>query len=78
MPHSIIDDEISDPTFGVPPIKDMVKQQGQLIEHFQNRWKKEYLTFLRKYNTTGTNKQQRFELEMWLLFMMTSQKTNWK
>ena len=58
MPHSITDDKISDPTFGVPPIKDM-KHQGQLIEHFQNRWKKEYLRSLHEcHKTPGMNKQQ--------------------
>ena len=59
MPHTISNDEISDPTFGVPPIKDIAKRQGQLIQHFQTRWKKEYLTSLREYHkNSGATKQQ--------------------
>jgi len=77
MPHSITDDKISDPTFGVPPIKDM-KHQGQLIEHFQNRWKKEYLRSLHEcHKTPGMNKQQ-----IWIgdvaIIHDDIPRTNWK
>ena len=59
LPHMIMDDEISDSTFGVPPLKEIAKRQSQLIQHFQSRWKKEYLTSLRKYHkASGTTKQQ--------------------
>ena len=58
MPQTITSDEISDPTFGVPPIGDMAKRQSQLIQHFEARWTKEYLTSLHEYHkTTGTTKQ---------------------
>ena len=36
MPHMNTDDEISDSTFGVPPIKEIAKRQGQLIQRFQS------------------------------------------
>ena len=55
----IMDDEISDPTFGVLPLKEIAKRQSQLIRHFQSRWKKEYLTSLHEYHkASGTSKQQ--------------------
>ena len=36
----------------------MIDRQGVLLQHFQSRWKKEYLTALREFHrTTGTNEQ---------------------
>ena len=59
MPHAITEDEISDPTFGGPPIKEMAKHQSQMIQHFESRWRKEYLTSLCEYHKAfGTTKQQ--------------------
>ena len=78
MPHMITNDEISDPTFGVPPIKDKVKHQSQLIQHFQTRWKKEYLTSLREFHkASGTTKQQ-IQIGDVVIVHDDIPKTNWK
>jgi len=59
MPQAITNDEISDPIFGVPPIRQMAKHQRQLIQHIEARWTREYLTSLHEcHKTTGTTKQQ--------------------
>jgi len=59
MPQAITNDDKSDPTFEVPPIRQMAKHQNQLIQHFEARWTGEYLTSLHEYHkTTGTTKQQ--------------------
>ena len=43
-------DETVDPTYGAASVTEMAKRQSQLIQHFQSRWKREYLTSLREYH----------------------------
>lgn len=49
LPHPLIDeDEWSDPTFNEDPnlVQHLAKHRANLIHHFWNRWRKEYLTSL--------------------------------
>ena len=60
LPHPLIaDDEWSDPTFNEEPtlVKHLAKWRADLIHHFWNCWRKEYLTLLREFHkATGTIK----------------------
>ena len=49
LPHAIVEDgEINDPTFLTSSIlQEKAKRQVQILQHFQQRWKREYLTSLR-------------------------------
>ena len=49
LPHQTVEETV-DPIYGVPQVKEFVKRQSQLLQHFQSRWKKEYLTSLREYH----------------------------
>jgi len=49
LPHTVVDEAV-DPTYGVSSITELESRQSQLIQHFQSRWIKEYLTSLRKYH----------------------------
>ena len=53
------DDEMSDPTYYTcPTLREKTRRQTQLLQHFQSRWKREYLTSLREvHKATGTNLQ---------------------
>ena len=60
LPHPVVeDDEESDPDYySSNQMRTKVDRQGMLLQHFQSRWKKEYLTTLRElHRTTGTNEQ---------------------
>ena len=60
LPHPIVeDDEEPDPDYYPSnQMRAMIDRQGVLLQHFQSRWKKEYLTALREFHrTTGTNEQ---------------------
>ena len=60
LPHPLIEeDEWSDPTFNDEPsvVQHLAKLRGNLILHFWNRWRKEYLTSLREFHkVSGVNK----------------------
>ena len=58
LPHQIAD-EMMDPTYGAPPVKEMARRQSLLLQHFQSRWRREYLTSLREYHRSvgSSNKQ---------------------
>lgn len=58
LPHTMAD-ELVDPTYGAASVTEVAKRQGQLIQHFQSRWRREYLTSLREYHcrSGGSNKQ---------------------
>ena len=59
LPHPVIEDDESDPDYcSSNQMRAKVDRQGMLLQHFQSRWKKEYLTTLREFHrTTGTNEQ---------------------
>ena len=48
LPHKIMDDEVDDPTYGAPIVREMAKRQSQLLHHFQKRWRREYVSSLRE------------------------------
>ena len=52
-------DEITDPTFLTSSaLQERTKRQTQILQHFQQRWKREYLTSLRDtHKGTNTSKQ---------------------
>ena len=53
------EDEISDPTFlNSSMLQEKVQRQTQLLQHFQGRWGREYLTSLREtHRYTGVTNQ---------------------
>ena len=53
------DEDIADPDWhSADQLRSKVDQQGLLLQHFQSRWRKEYLTSLREVHwTTGTTEQ---------------------
>ncbi|XP_065901997.1 uncharacterized protein [Dysidea avara] len=60
LPHyDVQDDELTDPTYGeTVDINRSAKVHAQLLAHFWNRWKLEYLTALREFHkATGCNTQ---------------------
>ena len=60
LPHPMRDEELTDPDYcqSANQLRTKVDRQGYLLQHFQSRWKREYLTALREvHRTTGTNQQ---------------------
>ena len=58
LPHRIVDEAV-DPTFRAPPVKDTARRRIQLLQHFQSRWRREYLTSLREYHhSAGSGNKQ--------------------
>ena len=55
LPHLMLDETV-DPTYGAASVTEMAKRQSQ---HFQSRWKREYLISLREYHrcSRGDNKE---------------------
>ena len=49
LPRQTVEETV-DPMYGVPQVKEFAKRQSQLLQHFQSRWKKEYLTSLHEYH----------------------------
>jgi len=45
LPHKIVDD---DPMYNVLPVREIAPRQRKLLQHFEKRWKREYLTSLHK------------------------------
>ena len=58
LPYVTVEDsEIEDPTYG-SGVQVRAKKQALLLQHFQRRWREEYLTSLREFHqATGNNKQ---------------------
>ena len=57
--YDVQDDELTDPTYGedTNDINRSAKAHAQLLTHFWNRWKTEYLTALREFHRETTHKQ---------------------
>ena len=56
LPHPLIEeDEWSDPTFNKDPtiVQHLARVGADLIHHFWNRWRKDYLTSLREFHRTS-------------------------
>ncbi|XP_065896039.1 uncharacterized protein [Dysidea avara] len=60
LPYPITNnDELNDPTFTTGTVlRDKLHRQEQLLQHFQTRWKREYLTALRETHKDGGTTQQ--------------------
>ncbi|XP_065894153.1 uncharacterized protein [Dysidea avara] len=61
LPHTTVqEDEICDPNYmNGPEVRHRAKRQAIIIQHFENRWKSEYLTVLREtHRVTGNNHQE--------------------
>ena len=82
LPHTIMDDEISDeisdPTYGVPSVRETAKRQSQLIQHFQSRWSKEYLTSLREYHKTSRKTKHEIQVGDVVIIHDDTPRTTWK
>jgi len=59
LPHyDVQNDELTDPTYGADDINRWAKVHAQLLAHFWQRWRTEYLTALREFHrATGNNIQ---------------------
>ena len=60
LPYMTVeDDEIDDPTYGsANDVHSRAKRQALTLQHFQRRWRDEYLTSLREFHrATGKNEQ---------------------
>jgi len=60
LPHPITEDkELTDPTYTTGTmLQSKVQRQEVLLQHFQNRWRREYLTVLRESHKGGDVKDQ--------------------
>ena len=60
LPYPVTNnDELTDPTFTTGTVlRDKLHRQEQLLQHFQTRWKREYLTALRETHKGGGTTQQ--------------------
>ena len=54
LPHKIVDDG---PTYNVLQ-REIARRQSELLQHFEKRWKREYLASLCEYHKTTGNNQQ--------------------
>ena len=48
VPYDIDTDEITDPTFNAPTLRDRYNRIGRIMSHFWKRWNTEYLSALRE------------------------------
>ena len=74
LPHCTSD--INDPDYGAPTaasLRTKVSLHAQVLQHFQHRWKQEYLTSLREHHRTWEGMNSVSRLVMSSLYMMTSQ-----
>jgi len=57
LPHyNVQEDAISDPTYGESAdVQGRAKAQALLLQHFWNRWRKEYLTAICEYHRATRN-----------------------
>ena len=60
LPHPITEDEeLTDPTYTTGTmLRSRIQRQEVLLQHFQNRWRREYLTALRESHKGGGVKDQ--------------------
>ena len=61
LPYRVVeDDEVADPDYTPGPVlREKSKRHTLLLQHFQKRWKREYLTSLREtHRASGTNVQR--------------------
>ena len=82
LPYPKMDkDEIDDPTYCDTLGKTMrilFSRQAQIFEHFQNRWRQEYLTSLREYHKTTGRNDQSFKTGDVVLIHDDVPRTKWK
>ena len=61
LPYRVVeDDKLADPDYTPGPVlREKTKRHTLLLQHFQKRWKREYLTSLREtHKASGTNIQR--------------------
>ena len=78
LPHRITDDEVNDPTHGVPPVREVARRQSELLRHFQRRWKREYLTSLRENHRTVGRDGQEVKVGDIVIIHDDTPRINWK
>ena len=79
LPYPLDDEDPKDPDYLVTPIREMVNRQMQLIQHFQTRWKQEYLTALREFHKVkGTFTPQTIKVGDVVLIHDDSPRFRWK
>ena len=79
LPYPLDNKDPKDPNYLVTPIHDKVNHQMQLIQHFQTRWKQEYLTALREFHKVkGTFALQTIKVGGVVLIHDDSPRFHWK
>ena len=78
LPHRIVDETV-DPTYGAPPVKETAKRLSQLLQHFQSRWRREYLTSLREYHrSAGSGNKQTVKVGDVVIVHDDAPRAQWK
>lgn len=79
LPYPLVNEDPKDPDYLATPIRGMFTRQTQLIQHFQNRWKQEYLTALREFHKAkGTTNPQMIKVGDVVLIHDDSPRARWK
>ena len=79
LPYSLVSEDPKDPDYLPTPIRGMFTRQTQLIQHFQDRWKQEYLTALREFHKVkGTYAPQMIKVGDMVLIHSNSPRTSWR
>ena len=79
LPYPLDSEDPKDPDYLATPIHRMVNRQTQLIQHFQTRWKQEYLTALREFHKVkGTYAPQTIKVGDVVLIHDDSPRASWK
>ena len=79
LPYPLDSEDPKDPDYLATPIRRMINRQTQLIQHFQTRWKQEYLTALREFHKVkGTYAPQTIKVGDVVLIHDDSPRASWK
>ena len=79
LPYPLDSEDPKDPDYLATPIRRMANRQTQLIQHFQTRWKQEYLTALREFHKVkGTYAPQTIKVGDVVLIHDYSPRARWK
>ena len=79
LPYPLDSEDPKDPDYLANPIRRMANHQTQLNQHFQTRWKQEYLTVLREFHKVkGTYAPQTIKVGDVVLIHDDSPRARWK